>query len=197
MFQRLLESIKSSTAKILYGLTVRRESTEEPSPPASPVKLQYRHDKAPSPTEAPPAAGNDNTAADDAPPTAEEAPKKTPPIRRAEPKIKRNDPCLAVRAKNTNNAVTNCNPLMEIEIRITDPRIGNDFPLPDYATDGSAGKDLCACLDKPVNIAPAEPPLSAPASPFSSTTPTTWRLWRRVPAGRQARHCAGQYRRHY
>lgn len=45
---------------------------------------------------------------------------------------------------------------MEIETRITDPRIGNDFPLPDYATDGSAGKDLCACLDKPINIAPAE-----------------------------------------
>ena len=86
MFQRLLESIKSSTAKILYGLTVRAKARKNPRRPASPVKLQYRHDKAPSPTEAPPAAGNDNTAADDAPPTAEEAPKKTAPIRRAEPR---------------------------------------------------------------------------------------------------------------
>ena len=38
---------------------------------------------------------------------------------------------------------------MEIEIRITDPRIGNDFPLPDYATDGSRERTYAPALTSP------------------------------------------------
>lgn len=34
-----------------------------------------------------------------------------------------------------------------IQIKAIDPRIGNEFPLPDYATSGSAGMDLRACVD--------------------------------------------------
>lgn len=34
-----------------------------------------------------------------------------------------------------------------IDIKIIDPRVGNEFPLPTYATSGSAGLDLRACLD--------------------------------------------------
>ncbi|MDQ5770885.1 dUTP diphosphatase [Thiothrix subterranea] len=37
-----------------------------------------------------------------------------------------------------------------IEYKILDPRIGTDFPLPAYATSGSAGMDLRACLDAPL-----------------------------------------------
>lgn len=37
-----------------------------------------------------------------------------------------------------------------IEYKILDPRIGTDFPLPEYATTGSAGMDLRACLDAPL-----------------------------------------------
>ncbi|MDH3281606.1 MAG: dUTP diphosphatase [Gammaproteobacteria bacterium] len=44
----------------------------------------------------------------------------------------------------------------KIQIRILDERIGNEFPLPDYATDGSAGMDLRACLDEHLHIAPGE-----------------------------------------
>jgi dUTP pyrophosphatase len=33
-----------------------------------------------------------------------------------------------------------------IQIRILDPRIGQEFPLPQYATDGAAGVDLRACV---------------------------------------------------
>ncbi|MDH3636887.1 MAG: dUTP diphosphatase [Gammaproteobacteria bacterium] len=44
----------------------------------------------------------------------------------------------------------------KIQIRILDKRIGNEFPLPDYATDGSAGMDLRACLDEHLRIAPGE-----------------------------------------
>jgi dUTP pyrophosphatase len=41
-----------------------------------------------------------------------------------------------------------------IKLRILDPRIGRDFPLPQHATAGSAGMDLRACLDAPLDLAP-------------------------------------------
>lgn len=43
-----------------------------------------------------------------------------------------------------------------IELKILDSRIGADFPLPCYATDGSAGIDLRACLDVPLVINPGD-----------------------------------------
>lgn len=42
--------------------------------------------------------------------------------------------------------------MSRIKLKILDPRIGSEFPLPDYATAGSAGVDLRACLDKPLEI---------------------------------------------
>ena len=41
-----------------------------------------------------------------------------------------------------------------LRVRIIDPRLGADFPLPEYATAGSAGLDLRACLQKPLELAP-------------------------------------------
>lgn len=46
--------------------------------------------------------------------------------------------------------------MQKIQLKILDPRIGTDFPLPDYATDGSAGMDLRACLDEPVILNPGD-----------------------------------------
>ena len=43
-----------------------------------------------------------------------------------------------------------------VQIKILDPRLGTEFPLPDYATGGSAGMDLRACIDEPLLIAPGE-----------------------------------------
>ncbi|MEB4590301.1 dUTP diphosphatase [Candidatus Thiothrix sp. Deng01] len=43
-----------------------------------------------------------------------------------------------------------------IEYRILDPRIGDEFPLPAYATNGSAGMDLRACLDEAVTLLPGD-----------------------------------------
>jgi dUTP pyrophosphatase len=44
--------------------------------------------------------------------------------------------------------------LAPLRVRIIDPRLGVDFPLPQYATTGSAGLDLRACLEKPLELAP-------------------------------------------
>ena len=41
-----------------------------------------------------------------------------------------------------------------LKVRVLDPRIGREFPLPAYATEGSAGLDLRACLDAPLVLAP-------------------------------------------
>ena len=40
-----------------------------------------------------------------------------------------------------------------LQVRVLDPRIGREFPLPSYATAGSAGMDLRACLDAPLTLA--------------------------------------------
>ncbi len=43
-----------------------------------------------------------------------------------------------------------------IELKILDPRLGQELPLPDYATAGSAGLDLRACLPEPLTVRPGE-----------------------------------------
>jgi dUTP pyrophosphatase len=43
-----------------------------------------------------------------------------------------------------------------IKLRILDPRLGREFPLPEYATAGSAGLDLRACLDAPLLLEPGQ-----------------------------------------
>jgi len=43
-----------------------------------------------------------------------------------------------------------------LRVRILDARMGNQFPLPAYATEGSAGLDLRACLDAPLLLAPGQ-----------------------------------------
>lgn len=46
--------------------------------------------------------------------------------------------------------------MKQIELKILDPRIGNEFPLPEHATAGSAGMDLRACIDAPLVIEAGE-----------------------------------------
>ena len=46
------------------------------------------------------------------------------------------------------------NPIAEIDVRVLDPRIAGQMPK--YATAGSAGLDLRACLDAPMSLAPGE-----------------------------------------
>lgn len=46
--------------------------------------------------------------------------------------------------------------MRNIELKILDPRVGNDIPLPHYATDGSAGLDMRACIDDAITVSPGE-----------------------------------------
>jgi dUTP pyrophosphatase len=43
-----------------------------------------------------------------------------------------------------------------LKLKILDPRLGREFPLPQYATSGSAGMDLRACLQESLVLAPGD-----------------------------------------
>ncbi len=45
---------------------------------------------------------------------------------------------------------------IEIDLRVLDPRLGGEFPLPDYATEASAGMDLRAMVEASMVIAPGD-----------------------------------------
>jgi deoxyuridine 5'-triphosphate nucleotidohydrolase len=42
--------------------------------------------------------------------------------------------------------------MRSLQVRVLDPRLGREFPLPAYASEGSAGLDLRACLDAPLTL---------------------------------------------
>ena len=46
--------------------------------------------------------------------------------------------------------------MKKIEFKILDKRIGKEIPLPEYATSGSAGLDLRACLEEATELKPGE-----------------------------------------
>jgi dUTP pyrophosphatase len=48
-----------------------------------------------------------------------------------------------------------------LQIRVLDPRIGSEYPVPQYATSGSAGVDLRACIDAPLELQPGDTQLIA------------------------------------
>ena len=43
-----------------------------------------------------------------------------------------------------------------IQLKVLDERLGNEFPMPHYATDGAAGMDMRACIPETLEIAPGE-----------------------------------------
>jgi dUTP pyrophosphatase len=46
--------------------------------------------------------------------------------------------------------------MKKIQLKILDDRLGSTIPMPEYATDGSAGLDLRACLDQSIVLNPGE-----------------------------------------
>ena len=46
--------------------------------------------------------------------------------------------------------------MKKVQLKILDPRLGKEIALPSYATHGSAGLDLRACLDQSLTLKPGE-----------------------------------------
>jgi dUTP pyrophosphatase len=46
--------------------------------------------------------------------------------------------------------------MQKLQVKLLDERLGNSIPMPEYATAGSAGLDLRACLDAPLTLHPGE-----------------------------------------
>ncbi|TDJ63860.1 MAG: dUTP diphosphatase [Proteobacteria bacterium] len=46
--------------------------------------------------------------------------------------------------------------MRNVQLKILDARVGKEFPLPRYSTDGAAGVDLIACIDEHLRIEPGE-----------------------------------------
>ena len=46
--------------------------------------------------------------------------------------------------------------MKKVQLKILDDRLGNEIPLPEYATEGSAGLDLRACLDESIILKPGD-----------------------------------------
>lgn len=46
--------------------------------------------------------------------------------------------------------------LRSIELKILDPKIGKSIPLPQIATEGSAGMDMRACIDSELIVSPGD-----------------------------------------
>jgi dUTP pyrophosphatase len=63
--------------------------------------------------------------------------------------------------------------MKQLQVKILDSRIGNDIPLPEYATSGSAGLDLRACLDAPLTLHPGETQLIPTGLSIYLEDPTT------------------------
>ena len=84
--------------------------------------------------------------------------------------------------------------MRKLQVKLLDPRLGNSIPLPQYATAGSAGLDLRACLDAPMTLHPGDtqlirtgmaiyiedPSLAAvilPRSGLGINTVLCWAIW--------------------
>lgn len=56
--------------------------------------------------------------------------------------------------ENSYRSIQGINGIHAVQLKILDPRIGVSIPLPHYATAGSAGLDLRACIQQPLEILP-------------------------------------------
>ena len=45
---------------------------------------------------------------------------------------------------------------MKVQVKVLDPRLGQEWAMPSYATTGSAGLDLRACVDETIQIEPGQ-----------------------------------------
>ncbi|MFW1735824.1 dUTP diphosphatase [Acinetobacter sp. ULE_I001] len=45
---------------------------------------------------------------------------------------------------------------MKVQVKVLDQRLGQEWPMPTYATSGSAGLDLRACVEEAIQIEPGQ-----------------------------------------
>src|SRR3569832_2771254 len=62
----------------------------------------------------------------------------------------------AIAQPHTRNNTKNIGAHRSLKVRILDPRVGREFPLPAYATAGSAGLDLRACIAADLLLEPGK-----------------------------------------
>lgn len=62
--------------------------------------------------------------------------------------------------------------MQNIQLKVLDQRLGNEFLLPTYATDGSAGLDLRACLKESLQLNPGETQLIPTGMAIHISDPT-------------------------
>jgi dUTP pyrophosphatase len=61
--------------------------------------------------------------------------------------------------------------MLNIQLKILDSRVGQQYDLPAYATSGSAGLDLRACLNEPLQLTPGETTLLSTGIAIHIATP--------------------------
>jgi dUTP pyrophosphatase len=81
---------------------------------------------------------------------------------------------------------------MKIDVKILDPRLADQ--MPEYATPGSAGLDLRACIDAPLVLAPNAWQLVSTGLAIHLADPALCgHDLAALGFGPQARHCVGQF----
>ena len=63
---------------------------------------------------------------------------------------------------------------MELKIKAVSPKIGREFPLPQYKTAGAAAMDLCACMEEDVTLAPGQRMGIPTGIAIALPSPTMW-----------------------
>ena len=62
--------------------------------------------------------------------------------------------------------------MKKVQLKLLDKRLGDEFAFPGYATAGSAGIDLVACLDSPLTLQPGQCELIASGMAIHISDPT-------------------------
>lgn len=67
----------------------------------------------------------------------------------------KNESINLINKANNTNIVPNSN-ILNLKVKILNSKLGTVWPLPSYATTGSGGLDLRACIDESLTLAPLE-----------------------------------------
>ena len=75
--------------------------------------------------------------------------------------------------------------MKKVQLKLLDKRLGDEFAFPGYATAGSAGIDLVACLDSPLTLQPGQCELIPSGMAIHISDPTLAAVAQRAVVGRE------------